>query len=195
MKNDSDRYRIASFPPIASACATVLILGSMPGAASLHAGQYYAHERNAFWPIICEWLGIPHATPYESRVRAVSEARLAVWDVLASCIRHGSADAEIDPNTMAAHDFNAFFDVHCDIRHVCFNGSKAADCFRKLILPTLNCPTFEFQRLPSTSPAYAAMPFTRKRDLWHAILSKTAGNPAILSKTAGNPAITPSRSW
>ena len=39
---------VYSFPPIVSQKSKVLILGTMPGAASLRARQYYADPRNAF---------------------------------------------------------------------------------------------------------------------------------------------------
>jgi double-stranded uracil-DNA glycosylase len=76
---------IQSFPPIADAQATRLILGSMPGAASLAAGQYYAHPQNAFWRIMGELLGFAPNAPYADRVEALRRARIAVWDVLQFC--------------------------------------------------------------------------------------------------------------
>jgi len=43
---------LQGFPPLLGDQPRVLILGSMPSAASLHQQQYYGHLRNAFWPIM-----------------------------------------------------------------------------------------------------------------------------------------------
>ena len=43
---------IVGFPPIAESNATLLILGTMPGKASLLERQYYAHPQNSFWYIV-----------------------------------------------------------------------------------------------------------------------------------------------
>ncbi len=88
-----------SFPPIANARARVLILGSMPGVASLEAGQYYAHPRNAFWRLVGDVAGRELAAlPYDDRLAALLDARIGLWDVIASAERAGSLDAAIrDP--------------------------------------------------------------------------------------------------
>lgn len=164
------RARIRSFAPIADRHAQVLILGSMPGRASLEAGRYYAHRQNAFWRIVSELLGIDPRAPYARRVRALKAARIAVWDVLQSCAREGSLDASIERDTEVVNDFAAFFRAHGKISRVYFNGAKADATFRRRVLPMLDARALRYSRLPSTSPAHASASYARKRRAWRAIL-------------------------
>ena len=162
--------RVQCFDPIEDRNAEVLILGSMPGRVSLAADEYYAHPQNAFWRIMCELLGLDAAAPYKARIAALKSARIALWDVLLSCVREGSLDARIQPGMQTANDFAAFFRAHRKITRVFFNGATAEACFRKHALPMIDAASLRCQRLPSTSPAHAAMSYARKLDVWRSIL-------------------------
>jgi double-stranded uracil-DNA glycosylase len=164
--------RVRSFEPIEDENAVVLILGSMPGEASLAAGQYYAHPQNAFWRIMSELLQFDSASPYPVKVQALKSARIAVWDVLQSCIREGSLDAMIERDTQIANDFETFFRAHKKITHVFFNGAKAEDCFKRHVLREIDGWPTSYMRLPSTSPANASMSFEHKLRAWRAILGQ-----------------------
>lgn len=162
--------RIHSFAPIAERHARVLILGSMPGDASLRAGEYYAHPRNHFWRMMGTLVGFNPELPYAARVHALKSAGIAVWDVLHSCMRVGSLDANIDHASLATNDFRAFFARHEHITHVFFNGGAAEKIYRRDMLPVLDMPHIEYRRLPSTSPANASYSFERKLERWKTIL-------------------------
>ncbi len=157
------------FPPIASPDARVLILGSMPGRASLAAGQYYAHPRNAFWPIMGCLLDFDASRDYPARVDALKVAGIAVWDILDSCHRPGSLDSAIADDSLVANDLPGFLAAHAEIQHVFFNGAKAESCFRRHIKLTIAEPQIGFARLPSTSPAHAGLSFARKLEAWRVI--------------------------
>ena len=162
--------RVCSFAPIAGPDAEVLILGSMPGAASLAAYRYYAHPQNAFWPILAELLGFAPDAPYDDRVAALRAARIAVWDVLQSCSRQGSLDTRIARRSEVPNDLAGFLAGHPGICRVYFNGSKAESAFRQHVLPQLDAAGLRFTRLPSTSPAHAARSRAEKLAAWRTIL-------------------------
>lgn len=163
--------RVFSFPPIADAAAERLILGSMPGAASLAAGRYYAHPHNAFWPILAELIGFAPDADYATRVSALRAAHIALWDVLQSCTREGSLDAQIARASEVPNDFAGFFASHPNICRVYFNGSKAETAFRQRVLPQIDASRLQFIRLPSTSPAHAAQSRAEKLAAWRVILA------------------------
>jgi TDG/mug DNA glycosylase family protein len=164
--------RVRGFPPISAADAEVLILGSMPGRASLDAQQYYAHPRNAFWPIMAMSCGFDPAAGYAQRCASLVARRIAVWDVLQSCSRQGSLDAAIDASSVRVNDFGAFFAAHPGVRRVLFNGATAERLYRRHVLPRLPPASAALAcvRLPSTSPAHAAMTHAQKTARWGAEL-------------------------
>jgi len=161
---------LRSFPPAVAAHARILILGSMPGVASLDAQQYYAHPRNAFWPLMADLLAIDRELPYRQRLQQLTAAGVALWDVIAACERPGSLDAAIVPDSVQANDFSAFFTVHRDIRHIFFNGGAAASAFRRHVQRDFPGTLPPCTQLPSTSPAHAARNYAQKREAWRVIV-------------------------
>ncbi|MGF1643694.1 MAG: DNA-deoxyinosine glycosylase [Thiotrichales bacterium] len=157
-----------SFPPIASPAATVLLLGSMPGVESLRQNAYYAHPRNAFWPIMSQLLGFDEDAPYAERVAALVGAGIALWDVLRTCERPGSLDARIVDASIVVNNFATFLARHPHIRRVYFNGARAEQEYRKRVMSGLPEPlrALPWQRLPSTSPAMASLSFNQKLAVW-----------------------------
>ena len=155
-------------PPLARTDARVLILGSMPGAASLLAGQYYAHRQNRFWPYMAALTDMDISLPYPERVQHLHGAGIAVWDVIAHCRREGSLDSAIRDE--AVNDFRGFLARHPGIATVLFNGAKAEATFIRRVLPGLARPGLTCRRLPSTSPANASQPEAAKLAAWRAAL-------------------------
>ena len=172
--------RVCGFAPVAGPDARVLVLGSMPGVASLRRQQYYAHPRNAFWPIAAALYGFDATAAYAERVAALMAAGVALWDVLQACQRAGSLDADIDTATIVPNDFTAFLRDHPGIVRVCFNGAKAATLYRRHVLPSLVAgPPLAYVNLPSTSPAHAAMPPAHKLAAWRdGLVGVLSGSPA-----------------
>jgi TDG/mug DNA glycosylase family protein len=176
--------RVHSFPPTASATATRLILGSMPGKASLAAQQYYAHPRNHFWQIMHRVLDVPAAASYERRCQGLVQKGVALWDVLKTCTRTGSLDSDIVESSIVPNDFDAFLRAHPGIRAIFFNGAKAEQIYLSHVQPRLpdrlaRIPTL---RLPSTSPANASIPLAVKLKHWKLLRSPAATAPAAAAR-------------
>lgn len=156
--------RKSSFPPIVAARTRVLVLGSLPGEASLAARRYYAHPRNGFWRLIGAAIGVDlEPLEYAARLAALLEAGVGLWDTVASAQRRGSLDAAI-----RGAEHNALADLTAslpDLRAVGFNGQAAA----RIGAPQLAHTALALVPLPSSSPAYAAMPLRDKEKLWAAL--------------------------
>ncbi len=163
---------LRSFPAVAGPGARILILGSMPGAASLKAGRYYAHPRNVFWRIILDIFRAQGDLPYRARLKLLKDNGIALWDVLRSCERPGSSDSAILLASIETNGFAEFFPRHPEITEILFNGAKAEECFRKYALPLLPpaCAGLRLRRLPSTSPAHASLAYPAKLKAWRKAL-------------------------
>ncbi|MBI3565592.1 MAG: DNA-deoxyinosine glycosylase [Elusimicrobia bacterium] len=153
-----------SFPPVVGPRPRVLILGSLPGEASLRLGQYYGHPRNRFWELLGEALGEDlRALPYRRRLARLKARGVALWDMVARAERRGSLDARIRNER---HNEVAALIARTGVRAVFLNGRKAAEAFRRA------CGEPEgvaVTVLPSTSPANAAVSGARKRAAWRRI--------------------------
>ncbi|RUP02584.1 MAG: DNA-deoxyinosine glycosylase [Mycobacterium sp.] len=152
--------------PVIDDRARVLILGSFPSVRSLADGQYYANPRNAFWPIAAQLFEFDCAAAYSDRLAALQARGVALWDVLRSCRRVGSADAAIDPKTLVANDFDRLFAAYPRLDRVYFNGAAAARLFARLVQ---HPATVTLHRLPSTSPAHA-VPWAVKLAAWATLI-------------------------
>lgn len=152
-------------PPLFSSYPRVLILGSFPSVLSLEHQEYYGNPKNRFWAIMELLFSVPSSLSYKERTTRLTASGIALWDVVASCERPGSADSRIRnpvPNNIAG-----FIQKHPSIRVVALNGSTAGRLYKRWC----EVPGLPSVVLPSTSPAYAAMPFMEKVKAWE-ILKK-----------------------
>jgi len=158
--------RLLGLPPVIARDTRLLVLGSFPGAASLAAGEYYAHPRNHFWPLLSALWNIDlRALSYSARLAAMLRHRLGLWDVYAACRREGSLDQAIEDAEY--NDFASLNDLAPQLHAVAHNGGESARAMRHLAA----CGYSE-QRLPSTSPANASWPFERKLAAWRNLFNE-----------------------
>lgn len=148
-----------SFEPVFTPQARVMIVGSMPSVKSLADAQYYAHPRNAFWPILFDIFGqMPH-NDYEGKKALIRDNGLALWDVAGCCEREGSLDSNM--RDIVYNDFSWLYAQCPHIHTVLCNGGTAHSLFVKSGFAGGR----QVMRMPSTSPAYT-MPFERKLSIW-----------------------------
>jgi TDG/mug DNA glycosylase family protein len=169
---------ITGFPPIAAKNAKILILGSVPGVASLEKQEYYAHPRNSFWNIIAQLTDSPPLENYQQKKAILIDNQMALWDVLKHCQREGSLDSSIQSQSIVTNDFESFFNAHPLIRFVLFNGSKAEKEYNKRVLSVLSSKFdhLTYYRLPSTSPAMAQLSQPQKFQQWQTVMNQINGS-------------------
>lgn len=142
---------LKSFNYSASDDAEILILGTMPGDESLRRQQYYGHPRNLFWKIMGHMFNFDNsATSYDSKLDILKQNKFALWDVLSECKRKGSLDSNIETASTEPNNFPMFLRVHSNIHSIFFNGKKAEELFRRLVIKKclLNDFSLNFHSMP-----------------------------------------------
>ncbi|MBC2776947.1 DNA-deoxyinosine glycosylase [Parasphingopyxis marina] len=164
--------RKSSFPPVTDGGTRVLILGSLPGEESLRQRQYYAHPQNRFWELVGEAIGADlRALAYEARLAVLLTHHIGLWDVIADAHRSGSLDSAIRAERV--NDLTALARSLPRLRAIAFNGRKSAIAGRRQLAEISG--DIELIDLPSSSPAYAAMPIAEKISRW-AVIGDIAAN-------------------
>ena len=158
-------FTCVGFPPSIDANCTHIILGSMPGAASLRAQQYYAYPQNRFWRLMAYLLeGGEPPQDYAARLQMLLRHHIALWDSIASCEREGSLDSAI--RAAKPNDFTALLVHYPRLSTFCLNGGKSAETFRRANKPLLERGDLTFHALPSTSAANARWRFDDLAKAW-----------------------------
>ena len=154
--------RKSGIAPIIPSDARLLILGSLPGDASLAVERYYAHPRNVFWRLLGDALGCDLAAmAYDDRLAVLAKARIGLWDVIASAQRPGSLDTAM--RAIEANPLAEFVERLPDLRAIAFNGASAAKIGRRALIGHAGLALID---LPSSSPAHAAMSAAAKAARW-----------------------------
>jgi hypoxanthine-DNA glycosylase len=159
-----------SFLPCVGPATRLLVLGSLPGQRSLTEQRYYAHPQNQFWRLIGAVIARDIASlDYDARLAALAAAGIGLWDVVARASRAGSLDSAIrlpEPNDVAA-----LVQTLPGIAAIAFNGAAAW----RIGAPALGATGLPLLRLPSSSPAHAALSFEAKRAAWMPLQRFLAG--------------------
>jgi len=175
---------VQSFNAVCDATTQTLVLGTMPGVASLNAVEYYAHKRNAFWPIMLAIINekpasyqLPHQFDYQTRIKQLLANGFGLWDVVAQCERDGSLDSAIKADSVTVNDFAALLSQFSKISTVAFNGKTAEKLFNRHVFARLtecdiDTDNIRWVSLPSTSPAMASLNLDKKYEIWRASLGR-----------------------
>lgn len=156
---------IHPFPPIIDASTQILFLGSFPSIVSFEQSFYYAHPRNAFWPILEDIFGVVLQTNEEKKQLCL-EKGIGLWDVIGSCERSNSSDTNL--KNCIPNDIKTLLDDYPNIKVIAFTGKKASDLFNK----NFKGLAIEKIVLPSTSPAHAAMTQKEKTTIYKEFLTR-----------------------
>jgi TDG/mug DNA glycosylase family protein len=159
----SAAHPVTGLPQVHGKLPEVVILGSFPSSQSLLKNEYYGNPRNHFWQVMEALFSLDRHLPYPVRTSRLIDHRIALWDVICTCSREGSADARI--RSPVFNDIPAFLASFPSLRLVALNGSSAGRYYHQLNIAA-SVPAVV---LPSTSPANTRYSFDEKISRWEII--------------------------
>lgn len=151
---------VSGLAPVLPQTCTLLLLGSLPGRASLAAGRYYGHPRNHFWALMERVIGESLvALDYAARLERIGARGIGLWDVIGSARRGSSLDGDI--RDAVANPLRPLVERLPHLRAIGCNGALSARGALRA-LAGLDLPIVP---LPSSSPAYT-LPLAAKAEAW-----------------------------
>nr|WP_315482917.1 DNA-deoxyinosine glycosylase [uncultured Undibacterium sp.] len=156
----------SSFAPVMDQNTRILILGSLPGDASLAQQQYYAHPQNRFWHLLSELISVNLIVQdYPSRLQTLLQNHIGLWDVIAQAQRRGSLDSQIKERN--DNDLLALVSTLPQLHTIAFNGATASKIGLKILQDKHK--RYRILHLPSSSPAYT-LKYEVKLRAWRSIV-------------------------
>ncbi len=160
------------FPALWAPDARVLILGSIPSPKSRAQAFYYGHPQNRFWRVLAAVFGEPELPHEDIEAKKAFALRhhIALWDALEECDIRGAGDASI--RNPVPTDIPSLLEW-TEIRTIFCTGAASHKYYEKLNYPRTGIHAV---RLPSTSPANAAVSFEKLVEAYRQIAE--AAGPA-----------------
>jgi len=154
------------FGPYYDSESEILILGSFPSVKSREQSFYYGHPRNRFWAVLATLNGENVPENLDEKKEFLTRNHIALYDVIESCSIAGSSDSSI--SDVVATDLSPVLSGSSVGDRIYTNGSKAYELYMKYQYPKLG---IEAVKLPSTSPANAAMSLDKLIQKWKELVN------------------------
>jgi hypoxanthine-DNA glycosylase len=151
-----------SFAPVVDRHTRILILGSLPGDASLAQQQYYAHPQNRFWHLLSDVVQTDLVNlDYPTRLQTLLMHQIGLWDVIAHAHRRGSLDSQI--RNHSDNDLISLVNTLPNLHSIAFNGATAYKLGSKILQE--HGASYRLLSLPSSSPVHT-MSYALKLAAW-----------------------------
>jgi hypoxanthine-DNA glycosylase len=122
-----------------------------------------SQNTNRFWHLVGDVIGTNLVElEYAARLRKLLEHRNGLWDVVLEARRVGSLDSHIRDH--ASNDLIPLIEALPNLVVVAFNGGTAEKIGTRALGERGR--QYRLLRLPSSSPAYAALPYFDKLTAW-----------------------------